>query len=191
MAGTKTFSQLITAEQISSSDILALSVPFAESDTGYVSRKASLAQVMTEANTSFLYSTELNTENKTVFGAINEVKAQSDFFVTETAADIIEDVLADVTVECFSAAVTPATVTICCRLTFTADTISHGVKLFGIKNGYAPLGIIFQKVGTDAAISNNVQSNKIQIMDAGAFYYGAVSNATYIEMTSTYPRKQN
>lgn len=191
MAETKTFSQLITAEQISSSDILALSVPFAESETGHVSRKASLAQVMTEANSSFSYPTKLETEEKTVFGAINEVKAQSDFFITSTAADIIEDILAGVTVGQFSAAVTPATVTICCRLTFTAGAFASGTKLFGIKTEYGPQSIAHQIVNTNAKIANDTQSNKIQVMASGVHYYGGVTDATYIEIATTYPRKQN
>lgn len=191
MAETKTFSQLITAEQISSSDIIALSVPFAESETGHVSRKASLAQVMTEANSSFLYSTELETDDKTMFGAINEVKAQSDFFVTGTASDIIEDILEGVTVGHFSAAVTPATVTICCCLTFTAGTMLNASKLFGIKTEYGPQTIVHQIVNTNAKISNDTQTNKIQIMASGVFYYGATDSGTNIEIATTYPRKQN
>lgn len=191
MAESKSISQLTTAENLTLSDLLVLSVPFSDSETGYISRKTSLSELSSSMLGTFENTTALETSNKTVFGAINEVKAQSDFFVTSTAADIIKDVLAGVTVEYFSAAVTPATVTICCRLTFTAGTISRGAKIFGIKSEFLPLGIIFQKVGTDAAISNNVQANKMQIMSTGGYYYGAVANATYLEMATTYPRRQN
>lgn len=190
MAETKTFSQLITAEEITTSDILALSAPFAESDTGYVSRKASLAQVMIEANSSFLYPTELETENKSIFGAINEIKAQSDYIVTTTPSDIIENILEGVNVTQFSAAITPATITICCRLTFELNTFESGATLFRIKPNYLSQGIVHQIVKTNAAVDARLL-DKIQIMSSGVVYYGETKGVSNIEVATTYPRKQN
>lgn len=190
MAESKSISQLTTAENLTLSDLLVLSVPFSESETGYISRNTSLAELSSSMLGKFEYTTSLETSNKTVFGAINEVKAQSDFFVTSTASDIIEDILAGVTVGQFSAAVTPATVTICCRLTFTAGTFASGAKLFAIKADYGPRSIAHQIVNTNAKIANETQSNKIQVMASGVHYYGGVTDATYIEIATTFPRKQ-
>lgn len=193
MAESKSISQLTTAENLTLSDLLVLSVPFSESETGYISRNTSLAELSSSMLGKFEYTTSLETSNKTVFGAINEVKAQSDFFVTTTPSDIIENVLTGVNVMHFSAAVTPATVTICCRLSFDAglETLTSGAKVFGIKSGYWPQGIVHQIVNTNAKISNNTQANKVRMENADVLYTGGITDITYIEIATTYPRKQN
>ena len=191
MAKSKSFSQLILAEQISINDLLAISIPNSDSYTGFVSRKASLGEIASSIVSDFQFSTELETTNKTIVGAINEAKAQSDYLVTGTASDIIEDILTGVTVEQFSAAVTPATVTICCRLTFETGVVSSSSKLFGLKAGYGPLVSVPQIVNTNARISNETQVNRVQILQSGFYYQGTAANATYIEIATTYPRKQS
>ncbi len=191
MAESKSFSQLILAEQISINDLLAMSIPNSDSDTGFVSRKASLGEIASSIVSDFQFSTELGTTDKTIAGAIYELKNQSDFFVTETASDILENILEGVTVGQFSAAVTPATITICCRLTFTTGTFVSGAKLFEIKTNYLPQIIVHQIVNTNARISNDTQTNKIQIMSSGVFYYGSIDGASNVEIATTFPRKQS
>lgn len=184
MAETKTFSQLITAEQISSSDILALSVPFAESETGHVSRKASLAQVMTEANSSFSYPTELGTNDKTIFGAINELLG----FNTRKTSDLFTGLIEGATVNSFSANIGPRTITLATRL--QGMTFNSATKLFNLNNGKWPIDFIHCPVSIPGATAGE---NKIQIspFDGSVYYYGVSTNAINICITYPYGIREN
>ena len=66
----KKFSELETASEIKNSDFMALSQ---DTGGGYVSLKATILAIATKIVTAINFTSALNTENKTITGAINEV----------------------------------------------------------------------------------------------------------------------
>lgn len=74
MPDSKSISQLTTAEQTTSSDLFETSIP--NGSLGYLSRKVSLDSIADYIGNDHLFSTELQTTDKTLTGAINEA-AQS------------------------------------------------------------------------------------------------------------------
>lgn len=79
MADSKAISQLTTAESTSPSDLFETAIPApsgVQSSTGYVSRKVSATEMGQLLNGTMQYANQLETENKTIIGAINEA-AQS------------------------------------------------------------------------------------------------------------------
>lgn len=74
MPDNKSISQLTTAEQTTSSDLFETSIP--NGSLGYLSRKVSLDSIADYIGNDHLFSTELQTTDKTLTGAINEA-AQS------------------------------------------------------------------------------------------------------------------
>lgn len=78
----KAFSDLDTAGQLDNTDIFALSKV---SGSGYISAKASLTALATKIATAFNFTSALQTTDKTLTGAINEVAQGS------VSADVIAD----------------------------------------------------------------------------------------------------
>lgn len=74
MPDNKSISQLTTAEQTTSSDLFETSIP--NGSLGYLSRKVSLDSIADYIGNDHLFSSDLQTTNKTLTGAINEA-AQS------------------------------------------------------------------------------------------------------------------
>lgn len=74
MPDNKSISQLTTAEQTTSSDLFETSIP--NGSLGYLSRKVSLDTIADYIGNDHLFSTDLQTTDKTLTGAINEA-AQS------------------------------------------------------------------------------------------------------------------
>ena len=72
MPDEKTISDLITAEQISASDLIETSIPNAMTESGYVTRKHTLG-VIADFFLKTLRFLNLNTTAKTIIGAINEL----------------------------------------------------------------------------------------------------------------------
>lgn len=76
MPDEKTISDLITAEQISASDLIETSIPNAMTESGYVTRKHTLG-VIADFFLKTLQFLNLNTTAKTICGAINELVGDS------------------------------------------------------------------------------------------------------------------
>ena len=74
MPDNKSISQLTTAEQTTSSDLFETSIP--NGSLGYLSRKVSLDSIADYIGNDHLFSSDLQTTDKTLTGAINEA-AQS------------------------------------------------------------------------------------------------------------------
>lgn len=74
MPDNKSISQLTTAEQTTSSDLFETSIP--NGPLGYLSRKVSLDTIADYIGNDHLFSSDLQTTDKTLTGAINEA-AQS------------------------------------------------------------------------------------------------------------------
>ena len=74
MPDNKSISQLTTAEQTTSSDLFETAIP--NGSLGYLSRKVSLDSIADYIGNDHLFSSDLQTTNKTLTGAINEA-AQS------------------------------------------------------------------------------------------------------------------
>ena len=74
MPDNKSISQLTTAEQTTSSDLFETSIP--NGSLGYLSRKVSLDTIADYIGNDHLFSSDLQTTDKTLTGAINEA-AQS------------------------------------------------------------------------------------------------------------------
>lgn len=72
MPDNKPISQLITAEQTGASDLYELAIPNAMTETGYISRKISASELANLIVSRLQYQ-GLNTDAKTILGAINEV----------------------------------------------------------------------------------------------------------------------
>lgn len=72
MPDNKPISQLITAEQTGASDLYELAIPNAMTETGYISRKVSASELANLIVSRLQYQ-GLNTDAKTILGAINEV----------------------------------------------------------------------------------------------------------------------
>lgn len=68
-------SMLALAGRLSASDFLVIDIPDAESETGYATRKVTTQELFMYFLTQVLYTSQLNTDVKTVIGAINEVKS--------------------------------------------------------------------------------------------------------------------
>lgn len=66
-------SELSTAESLTSAALLYVAIVDAQSDTGYGERKATTEALGVLLNNSVVYASYLNTTNKTVIGAINEL----------------------------------------------------------------------------------------------------------------------
>ena len=73
---TKSISQLDTAASVSASDLYEVAIPDVQSASGYASKKESGAQIATFFHNA-VQNTNLNTTNKTLVGAINEVDEDS------------------------------------------------------------------------------------------------------------------
>lgn len=73
---TKSISQLDTASSVSASDLYEVAVPDVQSVSGYASKKESGAQIATFFHEG-IQNNNLNTTNKTLVGAINEVDEDS------------------------------------------------------------------------------------------------------------------
>ena len=73
---TKSISQLDTAASVSASDLYEVAIPDVQSASGYASKKESGAQIATFFHNG-VQNTNLNTTNKTLVGAINEVDEDS------------------------------------------------------------------------------------------------------------------
>ena len=70
MPDNKSISQLTTAEQTTSSDLFETSIP--NGALGYLSRKVSLDSIADYIGSDHLFSSDLQTTDKTLTGAINE-----------------------------------------------------------------------------------------------------------------------
>ena len=82
MPDAKEISSLITAEQISASDLLETAIPNAMTETGYISRKHTLG-VIADFFLKTLQFSNLITTAKTIIAAINEAAGKK---VTDTLA---------------------------------------------------------------------------------------------------------
>lgn len=70
---TYRISELTAIGTINNGDLIEVSNVDANSESGYASRKASMTDLGNKLNNGIEYSTELNTDDKKVIGAINEV----------------------------------------------------------------------------------------------------------------------
>ena len=77
MPDDKRISELTTAEQTSASDLFETAIPNALSSTGFVSKKNSLATLATFMANTLAFTNLLDTQAKTLIGAINECFASS------------------------------------------------------------------------------------------------------------------
>jgi|GEM_PF-3053505 len=84
MADSKRISELTTAEATTSSDLFETSIPNSSSDTGYASRKVSMSEIASHIATDTEFESDLETEAKSLTGAINEVNSNAD----ATASDL-------------------------------------------------------------------------------------------------------
>ena len=75
MPDDRRISELTTAEQTSASDLFETAIPNALSSTGFVSRKNTLATLATFMANTLAFTNLLDTNAKTLIGAINEVYA--------------------------------------------------------------------------------------------------------------------
>ena len=66
-------------------DLVEVAQVDAGSSTGYTSVKKTMTELGEELNNGILYSSGLNTTNKTVLGAINELNDSRNYSTTETA----------------------------------------------------------------------------------------------------------
>lgn len=73
MPDSKAISGLTTAESLGASDLLEVSIVNALTETGYISRKITVTELARVITTVLQYSSALNTNAKTITGAINEV----------------------------------------------------------------------------------------------------------------------
>lgn len=74
---TKSISQLDSAVSLALGDLFEIAEPDAQSQTGYASKKISMSQAATYVQED-VSNANLNTTDKTLVGAINEVKTQCD-----------------------------------------------------------------------------------------------------------------
>jgi len=72
---TKSISQLDSATSVSASDLYEVAIPDAQSASGYASKKESGAQIATFFH-EWIQNNNLNTTDKTLVGAINEVDSE-------------------------------------------------------------------------------------------------------------------
>lgn len=72
---TKSISQLDSATSVSASDLYEVAIPDAQSASGYASKKESGAQIATFFHEG-IQNNNLNTSDKTLVGAINEVDSE-------------------------------------------------------------------------------------------------------------------
>lgn len=77
----KEIHDLITAEQLSSSDVIAEQ---REDNGTWLTRKLTFNALGLFLNKVLAYASDLQTTNKTIIGAINEVKASSGVILTDT-----------------------------------------------------------------------------------------------------------
>ena len=70
---TYRISELTAISTINNGDLIEVSNVDANSESGYASRKATMTDLGDKLNNGIQYSTELNTTDKKVIGAINEV----------------------------------------------------------------------------------------------------------------------
>lgn len=74
MATNMRFSELTTASSLADSDIFALAKLDGSSESGYMSYKATLTAIAIYLNKLAVYSSDLDTNDKHIIGAINELK---------------------------------------------------------------------------------------------------------------------
>ena len=72
---SKKFSELDRASSLNNGDLFALAQVDAEAETGYKSVSSPVSDVAQKLLKNTLYPTDLNTEHKNIFGAINENRA--------------------------------------------------------------------------------------------------------------------
>lgn len=96
MPDSKTISELLIAEQTSQDDLFETAIPNAMTETGYVSRKNPLSVIADFIVSVLQYTTRLNTTNKTITGAINELaQGSGQSLDTLNDVDIDDQTLAD------------------------------------------------------------------------------------------------
>lgn len=71
-------SELETASTLNALDLWPVSQPYAQSQTGYLTRKVTTEQIASELLSELQYAAQLETTNKNIFGAINENKENID-----------------------------------------------------------------------------------------------------------------
>lgn len=71
-------SQMTSAIQVNTNDLIMVVQPEQSSETGYTSRKTTALEVANKVINGIEYSTDLQTTNKTITGAINETKGRID-----------------------------------------------------------------------------------------------------------------
>jgi hypothetical protein len=70
---TYRISELTAIDTINNGDLVEVSTVDSNSESGYASRKASMTDLGNKLNNSIEYSTDLETTDKTIIGAINEI----------------------------------------------------------------------------------------------------------------------
>lgn len=71
-------SQMTSASQVNTNDLIMVVQPEQSSETGYTSRKTTALEVADKVVNGIEYSSDLQTTDKTITGAINEVKEDVD-----------------------------------------------------------------------------------------------------------------
>jgi len=83
---TYRISELTAIGTINNGDLVEVSNVDSNSESGYASKKATMTDLGDKLNNNIQYSTDLETTNKTIIGAINEVASQA------TGIDIISEI---------------------------------------------------------------------------------------------------
>lgn len=81
-------SELPTSADFNNLDLMEISQVDENSLSGYTSVKKTMNQIGDKLNNSIEYSIDLNTTDKKIIGAINEVKGKSDYFESEKAIGV-------------------------------------------------------------------------------------------------------
>lgn len=81
-------SDLPTSTSFKNLDLMEVSQVDENSLSGYTSVKKTMNQIGDKLNNSIEYAIDLNTTDKKIIGAINEVKGKSDYFESEKAIGV-------------------------------------------------------------------------------------------------------
>ena len=81
-------SDLPTSASFNNLDLMEISQVDEHSLSGYTSVKKTMNELGDKLNNSIEYSIDLNTTDKKVIGAINEIKGKSDYFASEKAIGV-------------------------------------------------------------------------------------------------------
>lgn len=131
-------SDLSRAMSINNNDLLELAMVDAQSETGYSSVNATIVEIASKMLKGILFSSDLDTEDKTIIGAVNEVRGTilvgtltaGATTLTLSDASITTDSTVDIYTDVYG--VSPSAVSVSTgsiALTFSAQSQNIGVKV--------------------------------------------------------------